>query len=137
MFRKVAARVYETTRGKQVPELSISLLSEVFLNRNETEPNLGSRAHRQRSGRMRDFLAASEQLLCGRCAHAARLLDRKPRASSLIANTRTEGELRDRLAALEVERLSGNEFASSRARPRMPRTPEPGAGAARALAAES
>jgi uncharacterized caspase-like protein len=43
MFRKVAARVYETTHGKQVPELSISLLSEVFLNRNETDAQVWAR----------------------------------------------------------------------------------------------
>jgi uncharacterized caspase-like protein len=57
MFRKVAARVYETTHGKQVPELSISLLSEVFLNRNETDAQVWSRVRAVNDpAGIRDFL---------------------------------------------------------------------------------
>ncbi len=57
MFRKVAARVYETTHGKQVPELSISLLSEVFLNRSETDAQVWARVRAANGvAGIRDFL---------------------------------------------------------------------------------
>ncbi len=57
MFRKVAARVYETTHGKQVPELSISLLSEVFLNRNETDAQVWGRVRAANDlAGIRDFI---------------------------------------------------------------------------------
>ena len=37
LFRRVASSVYERTNGRQVPELSISLLSDFYLNERETD----------------------------------------------------------------------------------------------------
>lgn len=43
MFRKVAADVYSRTKGRQVPELSISLLSDYALNQSETDRTIWGR----------------------------------------------------------------------------------------------
>jgi hypothetical protein len=58
MFRKVAARVNEKTHGKQVPELSISLLTDVYLNRGETDAQVWARVRAANDpAGLRDFLA--------------------------------------------------------------------------------
>jgi Caspase domain len=108
MFRRVATRVYETTHGKQIPELSISLLSDVFLNRNETDAQIWSRVRGANDpAGVRDFL---ERFPNSFYAADARLrldmLEREAKAKQLDRErTERERELRDRLAALEVERL--------------------------------
>jgi uncharacterized caspase-like protein len=108
MFRKVATRVYETTHGKQVPELSISLLSDVYLNRNETDAQVWGRirAANDPAG-LRDFLARYPDSFYAADARVRlELVDREARAQQLDRErTEREKELRDRLAALEVERL--------------------------------
>jgi hypothetical protein len=97
MFRKVASRVYETTHGKQVPELSISLLSDVYLNRNETDTQVWARVRATNDpAALRDFLA--------RFPGSFYTADARLRLDVLERGDR-EKELRDRLAALEVERL--------------------------------
>ena len=108
MFRKVARRVYETTGGKQVPELSISLLSEVYLNRNETDAQVWARVRAANdSAGVRDFL---DRFPNSFYAADARLrldmLEREARARQLDRErAERERQLRDRLAALEIERL--------------------------------
>ncbi len=108
MFRKVATRVYQATGGKQVPELSISLLSEVYLNRNETDAQVWARVRAANDpAGVHDFLdrfpnsfyAADARLLLD-------VLEREARAQQLDRERAVrERELRDRLAAVEVERL--------------------------------
>jgi uncharacterized caspase-like protein len=97
MFRKVATRVYETTHGKQVPELSVSLLSEVYLNRNETDTQVWGRVRATNDpAALRDFLSRFPGSFYAADAHLRLdVLERGDR----------EKELRDRLAALEVDRL--------------------------------
>src|SRR6202030_4155281 len=86
MFRKVATRVYEVTRGKQVPELSISLLSDVFLNRNETDAQIWGRVRAANDpAGVRDFLDRFPNSFYA--ADARMRLDMLERA--------TEGEQRD------------------------------------------
>jgi uncharacterized caspase-like protein len=108
MFRKVAARVYEVTGGKQVPELSISLLSEVFLNRGETDAQVWGRvrAANDPTG-VRDFLDRFPNSFYAADARMRLdMLEREARAQQLDRErAQRERELRDRLAALEVERL--------------------------------
>ncbi len=97
MFRKVASRVYETTRGKQVPELSITLLSDVYLNRNETDTQVWGRVRAADDpATFRDFLA--------RFPNSFHAVDARLRLDMLERADR-EKDLRDRLAALEIERL--------------------------------
>jgi hypothetical protein len=43
MFRRVGADVYHTTFGRQTPEISISLLSEYYLNQTETDQAIWAR----------------------------------------------------------------------------------------------
>jgi uncharacterized caspase-like protein len=108
MFRKVATRVYETTHGRQVPELSISLLSEVYLNRNETDAQVWARVRAAADpAGVREFLARFPDSFYGADARTRLdMLDREARAQQLDRErTERERELRDRLAALEVERL--------------------------------
>jgi hypothetical protein len=108
MFRKVATRVYQATGGKQVPELSISLLSEVFLNRNETDAQVWSRVRAANDlAGVRDFL---DRFPNSFYAADARLrldvLEREARSRQLDRErAERERELRDRLAAVEIERL--------------------------------
>jgi hypothetical protein len=108
LFRRVAARVYEATGGKQVPELSISLLSEVFLNRNETDAQVWGRV---RAGNdpngVRDFLDRFPNSFYAADARMRLdMLEREARAEQLDRERAArERELRDRLAAVEVERL--------------------------------
>jgi hypothetical protein len=108
MFRKVATRVYETTHGKQIPELSISLLSDVFLNRNETDAQIWGRVRAANDpAGVRDFL---DRFPNSFYAADARLrldvLERETKAKQLDRErAEREQELRERLAALEVERL--------------------------------
>jgi uncharacterized caspase-like protein len=108
MFRKVARRVYETTGGKQVPELSISLLSEVYLNRNETDAQAWARVRAANDpAGVRDFL---DRFPNSFYAADARLrldmLEREARTRQLDRERADrERELRDRMAALEIERL--------------------------------
>jgi hypothetical protein len=108
MFRKVATRVYEVTRGKQVPELSISLLSDVFLNRNETDAQIWGRVRAANDpAGVRDFL---DRFPSSFYAADARMrldmLERETKAKQLDRErAERERELRERLAALEVDRL--------------------------------
>ena len=108
MFRKVAARVYEATGGKQVPELSISLLSEVFLNRSETDAQVWGRVRAADNPTgVRDFLDRFPNSFYAADARMRLdMLEREARAQQIDReHTQRERELRDRLAALEVERL--------------------------------
>ncbi|MDE2362277.1 MAG: caspase family protein [Hyphomicrobiales bacterium] len=43
MFRRVAAEVFSETKGRQIPELSISLLSDYYLNQSETDRTIWTR----------------------------------------------------------------------------------------------
>jgi hypothetical protein len=108
MFRKVAARVYEDTNGKQIPELSISLLSEVYLNRNESAAQAWSRVRAGNDpGAVRDFLSRFPASFYA--ADARMRLD-------MMDSAARERELRDRLTALEVERQKAElELANQKA----------------------
>ena len=43
MFRRIGAEVYESTKGQQSPELSISLVPEYYLNRSDTDQTVWAR----------------------------------------------------------------------------------------------
>jgi uncharacterized caspase-like protein len=108
MFRKVATRVYEATRGKQVPELSISLLSEVFLNRNETDAQLWGRVRAANDpAGVRDFLDRfPDSFYAADARIRLDMLEREARARQLDRErAERERELRERMAALEIERI--------------------------------
>jgi hypothetical protein len=97
LFRKVATRVYDKTRGRQMPELSISLPAELYLNRGETDAQVWARIRVETDpAAFREFLARFRDSFY---APDARLrLDLLERADQ-------EKELRERLKALEVDRL--------------------------------
>jgi uncharacterized caspase-like protein len=108
MFRKVATRVYEATGGKQVPELSISLLSEVFLNRSETDAQVWARVRAANDpAGVRDFLDRFPNSFYAADARMRLdILEREARARELDRErAERERELRDRMATLEIERL--------------------------------
>jgi Caspase domain len=108
MFRKVARRVYEETGGKQVPELSISLLSDVYLNRNETDAQVWTRVRAANDpAAVRDFLGHFPNSFYAADARLRLdMLEREARALKLDRErAEQERQLRDRLAALEIERL--------------------------------
>jgi len=91
MFRKVAARVYEDTKGKQVPELSISLLSEVYLNRNESDAQAWGRVRAENDpAAVRNFLR--------RFPTSFYAADARMRLE-MVGSAVRERELRDRLRA--------------------------------------
>jgi Caspase domain len=57
MFRRIAADVYAATNGRQSPELSVSLLSEYFLNQAETDRGMWARIRTSADvGPIREFL---------------------------------------------------------------------------------
>ena len=96
MFRKVSARVYEDTKGKQIPELTISLLSELYLNQNESDAQVWRRVRAgSEPGPVRDFLNHFPQSF-----YAA---DAQMRLDALESASR-ERQLVVRLGALEQER---------------------------------
>jgi len=108
MFRRVATRVYQATGGKQVPELSISLLSEVFLNRNETDAQVWGRVRAANDpAGVRDFLVRfPDSFYAADARLRLDMLEREARTRQLDRErAERERELRDRLAAVEIERL--------------------------------
>ena len=107
MLRKVSARVYTETAGKQIPEISMSLLTDVYLNREPSDTQVWSQL---RGGadlpRLRDFI---EKFPASVHAADARLrieaLDREEQARQLeIVRAGREALLREQMAALETER---------------------------------
>jgi hypothetical protein len=57
MFRRVAGDVYKSTAGKQLPELSISLLSDFYLNEAQTDAHLWAQVRTtDDADTIRDFL---------------------------------------------------------------------------------
>ena len=104
MFRKVATRVYEVTGGRQVPELSISLLSEVYLNRNETDAQVWARVRAANDpAGVHDFLDRFPNSFYA--ADARLRLDMLDAQQLDRERAVRERELRNRLAAVEIERL--------------------------------
>jgi caspase domain-containing protein len=58
MFRRVSADVNEATNGKQAPEVSISLLSDYYLNQSETDQQIWARIRTTADlAAIREFLA--------------------------------------------------------------------------------
>jgi uncharacterized caspase-like protein len=134
MFRKVAARVYETTRGKQVPELSISLLSEVFLNRNETDAQVWGRVRTANDvAAIRDFIDRFPNSFYAADARMRLdMLDRDARARQEIATVeQARRDAEARIAALTQQtqtptaEAGGNGTASPATAP-PPRREPPG-----------
>jgi hypothetical protein len=83
-----------------VPELSISLLSDVYLNRNETDTQVWGRVRAANDPAVfRDFLT--------RFPNSFHAVDARLRLD-MLERADQEKELRDRLAALEVERLQAD-----------------------------
>ncbi len=135
MFRKVAARVYETTHGKQVPELSISLLSEVFLNRNETDAQVWGRVRAANDlAGIRDFIDRFPNSFYAADARMRLdMLDREARARhqiETVEQARREAEARIAALTQQTQTLmaeaGGNGIASPAATPpphREPRGP--------------
>lgn len=57
LFRRVQKRVYDATSGRQTPELSLSLLGDFYLNREETDADLWQRIRSSdEPGALRDFI---------------------------------------------------------------------------------
>ena len=132
MFRKVAARVYETTHGKQVPELSISLLSEVFLNRNETDAQVWGRVRAANDlAGIRDFIDRFPNSFYAADARMRLdMLDREVRARQQIETVeQARREAEARIAALTQQTqpptaAAGNATASPAATPPPHREPQ-------------
>jgi len=133
MFRKVAARVYETTHGKQVPELSISLLSEVFLNRNETDAQVWGRVRAANDlAGIRDFIDRFPNSFYAADARMRLdMLDREVRARQQIETVeQARREAEARIAALTQQTqpptaaAGGNATASPAATPPPHREPQ-------------
>jgi uncharacterized caspase-like protein len=105
MFRKVAARVYEQTNGQQIPELSMSLLSDLYLNRNASAAQIWGQVREGNDpAALRDFL--------NRFPTSFYAADARTRLEMLESADR-ERELRNRLAALESERQNAEVELSS------------------------
>ena len=51
MFRRVQKSVYDATSGQQTPELSLSLLGDFYLNREETDADVWRRIRVERRHR--------------------------------------------------------------------------------------
>jgi uncharacterized caspase-like protein len=136
MFRRVASAVYERTQGRQVPELSISLLSDFYLNQKESDMQAWARIRDKADGpALRDFLDQYPKSLLADAARA-RLKDVEAAQNDRYA--REERALRDRLAALQRERAAaegeaGKGAATDAAPPSEP--PRPAASASSAVPA--
>ncbi|MBZ0148891.1 MAG: caspase family protein [Pseudorhodoplanes sp.] len=101
MFRRVAAHVNKITEGRQLPELSVSLLGEFYLNSRETDLQTWAKIRTSSDpSQLKDFITRypSSDLL----AHAQQRLDAMERAE----RTRIERERaeRERLAREQAER---------------------------------
>lgn len=102
LFRRVASSVHDRTRGRQVPELSISLLNEFYLNERETDTQAWTRVRETTdAGGLRDFVARYPQSALADAARAR--LDVILRAESEFAE-RVERERREREAREEKQR---------------------------------
>ncbi|MDU0343013.1 caspase family protein [Bosea rubneri] len=95
MFRRVQKAVYDATGGKQTPELSLSLLGDFYLNREETDADIWRR------------LRSSDDV-----AEIKAFIQRFP-ASFFAVDARTRLDLLERrsVSASEREKLE-NEFAA-------------------------
>jgi len=116
MFRRVAADVSRATEGRQVPELSVSLIGEFYVNTRDTDVEAWSKIRNSReSFRLRDFLAkypasalvpdARDRLAAIEFADAQSALRERQR----LAREQAERDLqerreRERLAAEQEER---------------------------------
>jgi len=116
MFRRVAADVSRATGGRQVPELSVSLIGEFYVNTRDTDVEAWSKIRNSReSFRLRDFIAryptsalvpdARDRLAAIEFAESQSALRERQR----LAREQAERELqerreRERLAAEQEER---------------------------------
>lgn len=104
LFRRVAAKVNEQTRGAQTPELSVSLLGEFYLNKAETDAQAWARVRQSADPEeLRDFI---------RRHPASYLVDAAKAQIEAIERGRREAELRAERARAEEERAARERLAA-------------------------
>ncbi|MBZ0148889.1 MAG: caspase domain-containing protein [Pseudorhodoplanes sp.] len=106
MFRRVAAQVNKMTEGRQLPELSVSLLGEFYLNSRETDLQTWAKIRTSSDpGQLKDFIARypTSDLL----ANAQQRLDSIERAEKMRVD-------RERSERERVERAERNRIESDR-----------------------
>lgn len=96
LFQRVSREVFDETKGRQIPEISVALRGDYVLNRTESHHSAWLRIHR--SSDLRDF-----QDFIGRFPHS----EHRPQAERRL-------EMLERAARLVVERLEEQRLAESR-----------------------
>ena len=115
LFRRVAAEVNRTTGGRQLPELSISLLGEFYFNKADTDAQAWAKLRRSEDpGRLRDFVRrypgsplvadVQERIEAIERAEGARL-ERERLAREAAEREAREREAREREAREREQRL--------------------------------
>jgi uncharacterized caspase-like protein len=113
MFRRIGGDVYQATNGQQSPELSISLVSEYYLNQAETDQAVWARIRaRADADAIREFLGRHPESFYAPDARARlELLDRETREK---ADRLTEKQ-KQVASAMEAEHAQEQELAAKRA----------------------
>lgn len=107
LFRRVAAKVNEHTRGAQTPELSVSLLGEFYLNKAETDAEAWSRVRQSADpDELRAFVKRYP---------ASYLVDAAKAQIEAIERGRREEQLRAERARAEEERAARERLAAASA----------------------
>ena len=151
LFRRVAGTVHDRTQGRQVPELSISLLSDFYLNQAETDLQAWSRiSSTTDAAPLRDFITRFPNSVISDAARSRLVVVERAERDSMdrvagdekalrdramndessrfdrerLANDARERELRDMIAVLQRERPNANATAIAAAVSPQP-TPSP------------
>ncbi len=114
LFRRVASSVYERTNGRQTPELSISLLTDFYLNQRETDMQAWGRVRNSTDlVGLRDFIQKYPSSLLADAARAKLETAERGERDALERNLRLEQErvareardqrIRDQIATLQRE----------------------------------
>jgi uncharacterized caspase-like protein len=113
MFRRIGGDVYQATNGRQSPELSISLVSEYYLNQAETDQAIWARIRSSANAdTIREFLGRHPKSFYAPDARVRLdLLDREAREKA----DRVIEEQKQRASATAEEQAQKQELAAKRA----------------------
>jgi len=108
MFRRISADVYASTNGRQSPELSISLLSEYYLNQAETDQGIWARIRGSAdAATIREFIARYPNSFFASDASARLELieghDREKAATADLERAKQEADERARKIATDAK----------------------------------
>lgn len=114
LFRRVANSVHERTQGRQVPELSISLLNDFYLNQRESDMQAWDKARASTdAASLRDFVARFPSSLLADAARARLDVVERAERDGQERFARDEGarlareararEIREKIATLQQE----------------------------------